>query len=69
MESLLENVATIKFSLTKDDAHGDEVLQSTFDLCRDVRVNEYKAFRTFEMSMVHREFKNLLSHLVQELNK
>ena len=39
LETLLENVATIKFSLTKDDAHRDEVLEATFDLCRNVRVS------------------------------
>ena len=62
--ALLENVATIKFSLTKDDAHKDEVLEATFDLCRNVRLNEHKAFRTFEMVMVQREFKNLLNRNV-----
>lgn len=64
IEALLENVATIKFSLTKDDAHADEVLEATFDLCRNVRLNEHEAFRTFEMVMVQREFKNLLSRNV-----
>lgn len=64
LEALLENVATIKFSLTKDDAHGDEVLEATFDLCRNVRLNEHKSFRTFEMTMVQREFKNLLNRNV-----
>ena len=64
LEALLENVATIKFSLMKDDIHRDEVLEATFDLCRNVRLNEHKAFRTFEMVMVQREFKNLLSRNV-----
>ena len=64
LEALLENVATIKFSLTKDDAHSDEVLEATFDLCRNVRVNEHTSFRTFEMVMIQREFKNLLSRNV-----
>lgn len=64
LETLLENVATIKFSLTKDDIHRDEVLEATFDLCRNVRVNEHTAFRTFEMVMVQREFKNLLNRNV-----
>lgn len=64
LETLLENVATIKFSLTKDDIHRDEVLEATFDLCRNVRLNEHKAFRTFEMVMIQREFKNLLSENV-----
>ena len=62
--ALLENVATIKFLLTKDDAHTDEVLEATFDLCRNVRLNEHEAFRTFEMVMIQREFKNLLSENV-----
>ena len=62
--ALLENVATIKFSLTKDDVHRDEVLEATFDLCKNVRLNEHKAFRTFEMVMVQREFKNLLNRNV-----
>lgn len=62
--ALLENMATIKFLLTKDDAHTDEVLEATFDLCRNVRLNEHKAFRTFEMVMVQREFKNLLNRNV-----
>ena len=64
LEALLENVANIKFSLTKDDIHRDEVLEATFDLCRNVRLNEHKVFRTFEMVMVQREFKNLLSRNV-----
>lgn len=64
LEALLENVATIKFSLTRDDIHRDEVLEATFDLCRNVRLNEHKSFRTFEMVMVQREFKNLLSRNV-----
>lgn len=64
LEKVLENVATIKFSLTKDDAHRDEVLEATFNLCRNVRLNEHKAFRTFEMTMAQREFKNLLNRNV-----
>lgn len=64
LEALLENVATIKFSLTKNDIHRDVVLEATFDLCRNVRLNEHKAFRTFEMVMIQREFKNLLSENV-----
>ena len=64
LEALLENVATIKFSLTNDDIHRDEVLEATFDLCGNVRVSEHTAFRTFEMVMVQREFKNLLSENV-----
>ena len=60
VKQLLENVATIKFSLTKDDTHGDGVLKATYDLCRNARLNIEHVFRNFEMVMVHRDCKQLL---------
>ena len=65
LEQLLENVATIKFSLTKDDVHNDDVLKSTYDLCRKVRLNIERVFRNFEMVMVHRDCKQLLAKNVE----
>lgn len=65
VEQLLENVATIKFSLTKDGAFDDEVLKATYDLCREARLNIERVFRNFEMVMVHRDCKNLLDRNVK----
>lgn len=65
VEQLLENIATIKFSLTKDDARGNEVLQAAYDLCRKARLNIESVFRNFEMVMVHRDCKQLLDKNVK----
>lgn len=65
VEQLLENVATIKFSLTKDGAFDDEVLKATYDLCREARLNIERVFRNFEMVMVYRDCKNLLDRNVK----
>lgn len=65
VEQLLENVATIKFSLTKDNAFDDEVLKATYNLCRKTRLNIERVFRNFEMAMVHRDCKQLLDRNVK----
>lgn len=65
VEQLLETIATIKFSLTKDNAFDDEVLKVTYDLCRKARLNIETVFRTFEMVMVRRDCEKLLNENVK----
>ena len=65
LEKLLENVATIKFSLTKRDIFKNEVLESALEMFDVACENVGKVFRVEDMSEVYTKCKDLLNDNVK----
>ena len=65
LEKLLENVATVKFSLTKRDIFKDEVLKSTLEMFDVACDNVEKVFRVDDMRDVYTKCQDLLNDNVK----
>lgn len=65
LEKLLENIATIKFSLTKGDIFKNEVLESTLEMFEVACDNVGKIFRVDDMREVYTKCKDLLNDNVK----
>lgn len=65
LEKLLENVATIKFSLTKGDIFENEVLESALEMFNVAWENVGKVFRVDDMREVYTKCKDLLNDNVK----
>ena len=66
LEKLLENVATIKLSLTKRDIFKNEVLESTLEMLDVAYENVEKVFRIDDMREVYTKCKDLLNDNVKQ---
>ena len=65
IDNVLENIATLKFSLTKDDIYSEEVLRVALELLVNAKRLLPKVFKMDEMSYAHTECKELLNNNVK----
>lgn len=69
LETVLENVAVDKFSLTKDDMYSFDVLKYTLNMCYSARANINKVFKIDDMRNAYTECKTVIDGSVKRCAK
>ena len=64
LNDVLEKIATVKFSLTRDNSHEDEVLKFALNLCNNAVTNIKNVFRIDDMIHAYVECKGVLEQNV-----
>lgn len=64
LDDVLEKIATVKFSLTRDNSHEDEVLKFALNLCNNAVTSIKNVFRIDDMIHAYVECKGVLEQNV-----
>ena len=64
LDDVLEKIATVKFSLTRDNSHEDEVLKFALNLCNNAVTNIKNVFRIDDMIHAYVECQGVLEQNV-----